>query len=55
LAWTEGKALKVRAPGQADAPVLDSDAAYPSMVALKGGRVVLAWEQGGVIVVKALD
>ena len=55
LAWMEGKALKVKAPRQEDATVLDSDAAFPSMVALRDGRSVLAWEQGGAIVVKGLD
>jgi len=48
----EGKALKVKAPRQEDANVLDSDAAFPSMAALRDGKVVLAWEQGGAIVVK---
>jgi hypothetical protein len=51
----EGKALKVKAPRQEDANVLDSDAAFPSMAALRDGKVVLAWEQGGAIVVKGLD
>lgn len=55
LAWTEGMQLKVLAPGQKDATMIASDAAYPSMVALSGGAVVLAWEQGGAIVVKGLD
>ena len=55
LAWMEGKALKVRAPGQKDATTLDSEAAYPSMVTLPTGTVVLAWERGGTIVVKGLD
>jgi hypothetical protein len=47
--------ISARTPGQEEAAVLDSDAAYASMVALRNGTVVLAWEQGGVIVVKALD
>lgn len=55
LAWTEGKQLKVVAPAQKAAATIESDAAYPSMVALSSGAVVLAWEQGGAIVVKALD
>lgn len=55
MAWTEGKQLKVVAPGQKDATTLESDAAYPSMVALPSGAVVLAWEQGGAIGVKGLD
>ena len=55
LAWTEGKQLKVVPPGQKDALTFDSNAAYPSMVALSSGAVVLAWEQTGAIVVKALD
>ncbi len=55
LAWTEGKQLKVVPPGQKDARMFESDAAYPSMVALSSGAVVLAWEQAGAIVVKALD
>jgi hypothetical protein len=55
LAWMEGKALKVKTPGQTDATTFDSEAAYPSMVALPSGAIVLAWEQGGAIVVKGLD
>lgn len=55
LAWTEGKQLKVVAPGQEDALTVDSDAAYPSMVTLSSGAVVLAWEQAGAIAVKRLD
>lgn len=55
LAWTEGKALKVKSPGQKDATTLDGDASYPSIVALQNGAVVLAWERGGTIVVKGLD
>jgi hypothetical protein len=55
LAWTEGKQLKVVAPGQKGSITFESDAAYPGMVALSGGAVVLAWEQGGAIVVKGLD
>ncbi len=55
LAWTEGKQLKaVAPPGQKDATTFESDAAYPSMVALSSGAVVLAWEQGGAIVVRGL-
>ena len=37
LAWTEGKQLKVVAPGQKHALTFASDAAYPSMVALSSG------------------
>ena len=55
LAWTEGKQLKVVAPGQKDALTFESDAAYPSMVTLSSGAVVLAWEQGGAIVIRGLD
>lgn len=55
LAWTEGKQLKVVPPGQNDARTFASDAAYPSIVALSNGAVVLAWEQAGAIVVKGLD
>jgi hypothetical protein len=55
LAWTEGKALKVLRPGQASAAILDSDAAFPSIVALPNGSVALAWEQKGAIVVRSLD
>lgn len=55
LAWTEDKQLKVVAPGQKGATTFESDAAYPSMVALRSGAVVLAWEQGGAIVVRGLD
>lgn len=55
LAWTEGKQLKVVAPGQKDALTVESDAAYPSMVTLSSGAVVLAWEQAGAIAVKRLD
>ena len=55
LAWTEGKQLKVVAPGQKDATTFESDAAYPSMVALSSGAVVLAWEQGGAIAIRGLD
>ena len=55
MAWTEGKQLKVVAPGRKDAITIESDAAYPSMVALPSGAVLLAWEQGGAIVVRRLD
>ncbi len=55
LAWTEGKQLKVVGPGQTEATTIESDAAYPSMVALSSGAVVLAWEQGGAIVIRGLD
>jgi hypothetical protein len=55
LAWTEGKQLKVVAPGQKAATTFESDAAYPSMVALSSGAVVLAWEQGGAIAIRGLD
>lgn len=55
MAWTEGKQLKVVAPGQKAASTFESDAAYPSMAALSSGAVVLAWEQGGAIAVRRLD
>ncbi len=31
--------------------ILDNDAAYPSMVALPGGSVAFAWEQGGAVTI----
>jgi len=55
LAWTEGKLLKVKAPGHKDAATLDNDAAFPSIVALPGAGAALAWERSGTIIVKALD
>ena len=55
LAWTEGNVLKVMGPGQTEATTVDSDAAFPAMVTLPGGAVVLAWEQRGAIVVTGLD
>jgi hypothetical protein len=55
LAWTEGKQLKVLAPGQKVATTIESDAAYPSVVALPSGAVVLTWEQRGAIVIRGLD
>lgn len=55
LAWMEGKALKVKRPGQKAVSTLDQDAAYPSIVAMPSGVAVLAWEQGGSIVLRVLD
>lgn len=54
VAWTEGKALKLLRPGQTGTEILDEEAAYPSMVAMPGGSVALAWEKGGAIAVKTL-
>ena len=55
VAWTEGKTLKVVAPGQQNPASLDNEAVFPSMVALRDRGVVLAWEQGRSIVVRVVD
>lgn len=52
VAWTEGKVLKLLHPGDASPEILDNDAAYPSMVALPGGSVAFAWEQGGAVTIR---
>ncbi len=54
-AWTDGMALQVVAPGEKIARTVAPKAAYPSMVALPNGRVLLAWEQNGTVAMKTLQ
>lgn len=51
-AWTEGKSVFLRRPTGAQPEVMAEDGAFPSIVALADGSVVLAWESKGTIMVR---
>lgn len=54
VAWTEGKTLYWLRENEKDARNLDAGIAYPSLVELPDGEILLAGEHGGTVVVDHL-
>jgi hypothetical protein len=50
VAWSTDSGIRLHAPGSAEAARLSSGGAFPAMVALPDGGMLVAWEEGGAIV-----
>ena len=48
-AWSTPAGIELHAPGSAAATRLSSGGAFPAMVALSDGGMLVAWEEGGTI------
>jgi hypothetical protein len=48
-AWSTPAGIMLHAPGSAEASRISSAGAFPAMVALPDGGMLLAWEEGGTI------
>jgi len=55
VAWTNGTAVEVLAPGAAKPIRLAADGAFVNLVTLADGSVLAAWEAGGSIETKRLE
>jgi hypothetical protein len=55
VAWTDGRRVVVREPGQAEPVTLSENGGFADLVATQDGTVLAAWEESGGIRVQRLD
>jgi hypothetical protein len=48
-AWSTPAGISLHAPGSREASQISSAGAFPAMVALSDGGILVAWEEGGAI------
>lgn len=54
VVWTNGKAIEALVPGAGSAQRLSENGAFPSVVALSDGSMLVAWEENGAIATAVL-
>ena len=53
--WVSGKEIRVLEPGAASARTVSESGAFPSVVALRDGAVLAAWQEGGAIATRRIE
>jgi len=53
--WVSGKEVRVLEPGAASARTVSESGAFPSVVALRDGAVLAAWEENGAITTRRIE